>query len=232
MKVPWLPKKVIAGAAEGVIAEYQIKAGQAVSPPIPVENIIEQGLKLNLGFADLRAKMEMDDVLGATYVEKRLICIDESLVKENPDGRYFFTCAHEVAHWVLHSKLLHHQTAGLQKGGASIFCRVKDAKHPIEWQADYFASCLLIPEEVVKLAFRQIYGDRPLVLYNVKGAFCGPICFDPCIENWPRIAGLVKEASGFSNVSKQAMIIRLQELGLVKNETRAPMAWGETHALA
>jgi len=32
-------------------------------------------------------------------------------------------------------------------------------------------------------------------------------------------AGMVKEAGGFANVSNQAMIIRLQDLGLVGNNT-------------
>jgi len=33
------------------------------------------------------------------------------------------------------------------------------------------------------------------------------------------------EAGGFTNVSKQAMIIRLQDIGLVRNETQTRMSW-------
>ncbi|UCG08877.1 MAG: hypothetical protein JSV83_09595, partial [Desulfobacterales bacterium] len=111
------------------------------------------------------------------------------------------------------------------------FCRLQDAKKPIEWQADYFASCLLMPEAQVCEAFYKIFGTRPLVLYNLNSSFCGPICFDPCVENWPVIAAKVKQAGGFTNVSKQAMIIRLQELGLVRNETRARLSWRESIAM-
>jgi Zn-dependent peptidase ImmA (M78 family) len=114
--------------------------------------------------------------------------------------------------------------------GGFIFCRIKEAKKPIEWQADYFASCMLMPENAVRDAFCKCYGSKPLMLYNVKSAFCGPICFDPCVETWPKIAGLVKKAGGFSNVSKQAMIIRLQDLGLVQNETRARLSWAESNS--
>jgi hypothetical protein len=46
-------------------------------------------------------------------------------------------------------------------------------------------------------------------------------------KNWPKLAGMVKEAGGFANVSNQAMIIRLQDLGLVRNETRAHLSWVE-----
>jgi Zn-dependent peptidase ImmA (M78 family) len=41
----------------------------------------------------------------------------------------------------------------------------------------------------------------------------------------------VKDAGHFTNVSKQAMMIRLQDLGLVKNETRARMSWADSYAL-
>ena len=231
MKVPWLPKQTIANAAAGVIAGYEAKLQRNVQPPIPVEAVIERGLGLKLGFADLREKLKLDDVLGATYVKDELICVDQSLADNQNEGRLCFTFAHETGHWVLHRELID-QARRTEYDEAFIFCRVKDAKKPIEWQADYFASCLLMPEEAVKRAFHQIYGAKPLILYNVKGAFCGPICFDPCVENWPKIAGLVKEAGSFTNVSKQAIIIRLQDLGLVKNETRERMSWNESYVTA
>lgn len=231
MKVPWLRKKSIAAAATGVIADYEAKIKRRVQPPIPVENIIERGLGLRLGFIDLRTKLKLDDVLGATYVKEGMICVDRSLAENQDEGRLCFTFAHETGHWMLHRALV---DQACRTGGerALIFCRIRDAKKPIEWQADYFASCMLMPEETVRHAFCKCYGSRPLVLYNVKSAFCGPICFDPCVENWPKIAEMVKEAGGFANVSKQAMIIRLQDLGLVKNETRARMSWRESYVMA
>ena len=82
------------------------------------------------------------------------------------------------------------------------------------------------------MRFINAVDSGPLTLYNVKSAFCGPICFDPCVENWPKIAGVVKDAGGFSNVSKQAMIIRLQDLGLVQNEIRARLSWAESYSFS
>lgn len=268
MNVPWLSKKSIAAAADGVIAGYEAKVKRRVQPPIPVENIIERGLELRLGFADLRKNLKLDDVLGATFVKKKMICVDQSLAEYQNEGRLCFTFAHETGHWVLHRKLVDQacrtgvmraatrlrpnkpESTGhvefvsdldrtkrpdgfgvvspndfKQYRGGFIFCRIRDAKEPIEWQADYFASCLLMPEGAVRDAFRQFFGSRPLILYNVKSAYSGPVCFDPCVETWPRIAGAVRNAGGFSNVSRQAMIIRLQDLGLVKNETQARLSW-------
>ena len=246
LNVPWLTKESIAAAAGGVITDYEAKLKRRVQPPIPVEKIIEHGLGLTLGFIDLRKKLKLNDVLGATFVKKRLICVDQSLTENQNEGRLCFTVAHETGHWVLHRELVDQACRAVEGDGCSaiepkalqdhiggyIFCRIRDARKPIEWQADYFASCMLMPETAVKDAFYKCYGAMPLILYNVKSAFCGPLCFDPCVETWPQIAGLIIEAGGFSNVSKQAMIIRLQDLGLVKNETQARLSWSESCVMA
>lgn len=230
MKVPWLSKDTISDAASWLRAQYQTTTSRPATPPIPVEDIIERGLGLKLGFTDLRKKLKIDDVLGATYVNDKLICVDQSLVDNENEGRLCFTFAHEAGHWVLHREFIV-QPCRTGDDAAYIFCRIKDAKKPVEWQADYFASCLLMPEKEVKRAFTKVFGADPLVLYNEKSCFAGPICFDPCVQNWPLIAAAVREAGGFSNVSKQAMIIRLQDLGLVKNEARMRLTWEERFAL-
>ena len=231
MNVPWLTKKSIAAAAAGVLADYEAKIQRRVEPPIPVESIIERGLGLRLGFTDLRKKLKLDDVLGATYIKEKMICVDRSLAENQNEGRLCFTFAHEAGHWVLHRTLVD-QACRTDGGRAFIFCRIKEAKRPIEWQADYFASCMLLPEEAVRDAFCKCFGSRPLILYNVKSAFSGPVCFDPCVETWPKIAGVVREAGGFTNVSKQSMIIRLQDLGLVQNETQARLSWAESYSFS
>jgi len=46
------------------------------------------------------------------------------------------------------------------------------------------------------------------------------------------IADKVMDTGGFSNVSKQAMIIRLQKLGLVRNATNVRLTWKESWELA
>lgn len=221
MKVPWLPKASIARMADDVISGYESTTGMRVAPPIPVENIIEFGLNLGLAFEDLRCKLNMGDVLGATYVKSRKICADLSLDRPGAEGRLCFTLAHEAGHWVMHREFvdLAHRDGGF------IFCRTRDAKKPMEWQADSFASCLLMPEFFVREAFARVCGPQPLVLHNVESAYAGPICFDPCVANWPAIADCVRQAGNFGNVSKQAMIIRLQDLDLVRNETCTPLAW-------
>jgi len=226
MKAPWLPKDVIANKAASVIIEYEAQEGVSVIPPIPVEMIAERGLGLQLSFENLRGKLDLDDVLGATYVESRRISIDESLLEDEP--RLNFTCAHEIGHWELHRHLV--QTAAgsgnRHTNLDTIFCRIRDVKLAIEWQSNFFAACLLMPEEEVIGAWDLTFGPEPLLLHNAKKSFANGLqCFDPCAENWHLIASAVREAGRFLNCSKQAIIVRLQELGLVKNLSGARIGW-------
>ncbi len=225
MKVPRVSKEKIAEKALALIADFQDVVGYVVKPPIPVEDIIERYLGLSLFYDDLEEKLGLKDVLGATYVKSRLICINEKLFEHGSEGRLVFTAAHEVGHWILHRRYADVQ-GKLGSRGEAIVCRLKDAKEPIEWQTDYFAACLLMPEEEIREAFQEVCSQEPLVLHNVRSSVGrGPNGVEPCVEHWPFIAAAMCEAGGFSNVSKQAMIIRLQELGLLINLTTSRMNW-------
>jgi hypothetical protein len=80
--------------------------GERVAPPIPVEDVIERFLGLDLTYENLDEKLGMEDVLGATYVKSKRIAINRRLLEDRNEGRLVFTCAHEVGHWVLHRHLV------------------------------------------------------------------------------------------------------------------------------
>lgn len=224
MKIPWLPKKEIHKKAEHVITDYESNTGTQVVPPIPIDDIIERGMDLKRGCIEFEDNMIGSEILGATYVKQRLLCVNIKLLQNQCEGRLNFTWAHEVGHWVLHRQLVVPETPTDSAGG-EILCRTKDSKKPMEWQADYFAACLLMPDKFVHRAFQEAFGRWPLQVCNINSKLNGPLYFDPCIKNWHCIADSVREAGGFSNVSKQAMIIRLQDLGWVVNETNVRMDW-------
>jgi hypothetical protein len=84
----------------------------------------------------------------------------------------------------------------------------------------------MMPKEPVKAAFRAVWHAESMVLQNVKSAFGGTrVCIDPCVQNWPLIAEAVREAGGFTNVSKEALVIRLQDLGVLVNLTDCAIGW-------
>ncbi|MFM6196049.1 MAG: ImmA/IrrE family metallo-endopeptidase [Planktothrix sp.] len=87
---------------------------------------------------------------------ERLIEINEE-IQEKPKGFIESTIAHEIGHWVLH--INHDQLeSGALKSSDNRFdepfvCRgatEESHKASIEWQAQYFASCLLMPRHVLE----------------------------------------------------------------------------------
>lgn len=66
------------------------------------------------------------------------------------------TIAHEIGHWVLHinseavAQALHLQRLGRTIQVEPLLCRSQSNLEGIEWQAQYFASCLLMPEYKLK----------------------------------------------------------------------------------
>jgi hypothetical protein len=225
MRVPWLEKETIARQAEGLIADYEAMTGERVAPPIPVEDVIERFLGLDLTYENLDEKLGMSDVLGATYVRSKRIAINRRLLDDRNEGRLVFTCAHEVGHWVLHRHLVVEaaRTPGFKE---AIVCRARNAREPMEWQADYFASCLLMPVREMKEAFFMVCPSGRLVLDNVKSSLGGTaVCVDPCVKNWHFIADMVREGGGFTNVSKEAVAFRMEDLGLLINRTGARLGW-------
>jgi Zn-dependent peptidase ImmA (M78 family) len=225
MKVPWLSRDDIAAEASELISAYEAMSGKNVVPPVPVEKIIREYLDIKLGTVDFEKELGMKGVLGATYIKARVILIDEKLARSEKTGRACFTCGHEAGHWVLHRQYVKEaQRTGDNRD--AIICREIDSNKPIEWQADYFASCLLMPEKPVREAFNDVCGTGVLYVENIRSTIkSSSIFIELCLENWPLIAEAIIETGRFENVSKQAMIIRLQELGLLVNLTCEKAGW-------
>ena len=216
-RVPWHSRREIADEAEALLCRYTAFAGKVISPPIPVEELVEHYLGITLEYDDLETRLGIPDVLGATWVEKKLMVIHEPLL-EGAEGRLVFTCAHEVGHWIMHRELA--QKEFKRTGNEAIVCRDGSVKLRGEWQADYFASCLLMPEEAVQEAFARVFGGKPLVMYNARSCYGrGAPLLDPALDTAPEIAEAVKQAGGFTNCSREAMRYRLEDLDLLINLT-------------
>jgi len=77
----------------------------------------------------------------------------------------------------------------------------------------------------IREAFEKVCAPEPLIIKNSMNDAGGGSGEEPFVEQWPFIAAAMCEAGGFSNVSKHAMIIRLQDLGLLVNKTKKRMDW-------
>ncbi|MBM4329643.1 MAG: ImmA/IrrE family metallo-endopeptidase [Deltaproteobacteria bacterium] len=224
VKVPWLPQTQIENAANDLLRHWANFSGREIIPPIPVEAIVEKYLGITLEYDKLENLLGIPDVLGATWVEEKRMVINSSLL-DGRQGRFTFTCGHEVGHWVLHRKYLFKQTAhspdAVTKKNPPVVCRVSAAKTRGEWQADYFSASLIMPGPTVREAFHKVFGGDPLVIFNRNSCFGrnNPLALDPSLDTAHQIAKNVIDAGQFQNVSKEAMAYRLEDLGLLVNET-------------
>ena len=173
-------------------------------PPtaIPIEKMAEH-LGLCIEYQCLRkngailGEMVYDESLVPVYfrdlkkytliqVNGKTIILDESLLTGYNDGRLRFTCAHEIAHWLLHQDLY----AGTGQAAAFGNPQKSSEENPaVERQANQLATLLLMPKVQVKKAFFQIRSN----------------------PNYDPTAALAK----LFQVSKQAMGIFMREHNLI-----------------
>ena len=228
-KVAWLNKAQINKETDELLREWAIFAEQEVNPPIPVEAIAEKYIEFTLEYDNLDEVLGIRDVLGATWAEEKRMVINNSLL-DGVEGRITFTCAHEIGHWVLHRKYLYDQFTRTETSSKAynptVVCRASASELRGEWQADYFSSCLLMPEKEVEDSFTKTFGPYPLIMYNEKSCFNprNEIVVDPAHDSAKEIARRVIEAGDFTNVSKEAMCYRLLDLGLLINRVGKPLA--------
>jgi Zn-dependent peptidase ImmA (M78 family) len=243
-RVPYIADESIERNAEVLLAQFAKSKGLPLRAPIPIEDIVEKHLKLTVDFDDLhnlfgvprRSGIETD-IFGAIRLETGQIFIDESLdpaKRPSIEGRYRFTLAHEGGgHWQLHRPLAQaHSSQPLLFGDTqrtTVICRSSQAKERVEFQADLYASCLLMPRKLVMQAWRNKFGnDHPRVLRQDDGKIV--LCD---IEEEMAMAGdklnearsiFILERCLLPPLAKQflvspvAMRIRLEKLGLLYRE--------------
>lgn len=130
------------------------------------------------------------------------------MVNANIDniGRKNFTIAHELGHLFLKHKLKENYN----------YCSIKDISEDgrhidqIEREANYFASCFLMPEEMLKKEFNAIYSR--VMKVKVKDLL---IVSNNSYKTWIAIRDNLIKRFG---VSEAALRYRLQKLNLAKFE--------------
>ena len=138
-------------------------------------------LALDLEFADLhklfgaQTKADQPRILGALLVSHETVLIDGRLDPErHPSryGQYRFTLGHEIGHWCLHRKSAVDARVRYPilpgRLNTAIVCRSGPKKERMEWQADYFSACLLMPRDQVYDDAEFLYGcsDEPLPYWD------------------------------------------------------------------
>jgi hypothetical protein len=160
LRVPYIADETIERDAEALLAQYAHAKNVEIKAPIPIEDIVEKHLKLRVEFDDLHRLLGVPrdgsrlepDIFGAIWLETGEIVIDESLdPEEHPsiEGRYRFTLAHEGGgHWRLHRPFAQARNVEASpfddKRKPTVVCRSSQSKERVEFQANLYASCLLM----------------------------------------------------------------------------------------
>ncbi len=141
IKVPFNSYDSIKKKAELFLEKYHPSG----TIPVPIEEIVEFDLKINIvPLPGLHKDMELDGFVASNLKE---VYVDETACDAYP-SRYRFTLAHEVGHIVLHKKIF-------QQANFSTFSEWIEFGNSIpekdygwlEWQAYCFAGLVLVPQE-------------------------------------------------------------------------------------
>ncbi|MCG3151372.1 MAG: hypothetical protein GEEBNDBF_00643 [bacterium] len=221
---PWLQPQEIERQAQLLLEQAQA-SGIEITVPIPVEEIAEVHCRLGMGFYDLNPEGGTD-TLAALYLERGEILVDTRL---NPDdypwmqARYLFTIGHELGHFTLHQRLLLAASQTLVLFTAypeppTIINRAFSSDDRIERQANQFAACLLMPADLVRQEWARVYGStQPLFpsawQLTALGLPYPTDSQDPVAEATKQLALPLAERF---HMSRQAMSIRIEELGLIQ----------------
>ncbi|MDJ0681605.1 MAG: ImmA/IrrE family metallo-endopeptidase [Xenococcaceae cyanobacterium MO_167.B52] len=148
----FLSKLEIESHALNVLRQMQAKPNYAPKWPLDSSRVAEfLGLDLVWDYIP-------DDSQG--QIAARILPLEKLIeINENiPQLRGGFgesTIAHEIGHWVLHinqqevARKIRLQNKGINVRVEPLLCRTVDDINGIEWQAQYFAGCLLMPQHIL-----------------------------------------------------------------------------------
>lgn len=176
-------EQALENIARQILCSYDSELYYGSPTAIPIEEIIEShGVSLEYQYLRkngcILGKTIFDEGLEAVYdmeiheyilfpVNAGTILIDASLCEEDAStGRLRFTCAHELAHWVLHK--------GLYTGtGESAALLAEASENNMEVQANMLGSAILMPIAQIKRCFYQLRRGRQTrqIIDDMAGVF-------------------------------------------------------------
>lgn len=207
-KIDILSRDQIDNEVEKFLIKYRPSALKKATK-LDLENIIENDLNLEIDYQNLDEKHQ---ILGATIFKdgymnvynngkkelkkfcKNTMVFDIKLSEDyKQEGRFLFTLAHEIGHWILHRKhfFIDEQQQSIfdlledenrdnfiicvkRNESEMLYVRKKTPEEWIEWQADNFASSLLMPKDIFKTTYEHLKEenmDKEQILRELSNIF-------------------------------------------------------------
>lgn len=182
MRYPFLRREKIAAAADRLCFDA-FGGRDQISYPLDLHALVFDYLceHENLVFNDERdlGEEDGDPILGKMRPFSNTVLISAPLKHRGPTGRYRFTVAHEIGHWVLHRPLFLASesqqnlfTANAGEGQElislhrNVFPSAGSRPPREEWQANRFAIELLLEKDLLREAFVERFEDPPIALHT------------------------------------------------------------------
>ena len=215
-QVQYFQPEEVDDVVQQVLSSIGYRSGVVSLDAICASEAIKTGLQVSLVE---RSPGIAAEVLGSITFNPSEIQIypQENIHK----ARYRFTLAHELGHYFLdHGRYMRGE-----------YCEVTDFREigddqiemsdiaRMEWQANYFASCVLMPRASFTASFRQL-----LIEHGISNRGFGSLYLDsqPC--NTKAFYSIATQLMLDYQVSKTAVRIRLQRLGLLTDQRRKATA--------
>lgn len=149
-KERFIPYKTIEQEVDALIAKSERVLGYKIDQlPIPIEKIAEFVLDLTIEWVENLPNDGSGETLGQILPNQKLIQINNSILQHQPE-RLNFTLAHEIAHYQLHFQYI---PPDIPVKTHQLFDYLADndnlRKPRQERQAEYFASALLAPKNLL-----------------------------------------------------------------------------------
>jgi Zn-dependent peptidase ImmA (M78 family) len=208
--IKFYSKPDIESVANEILSEIDsnISDGKA---RVTIETLINY-VNQTLGFKVKNTQSK--DELGCIDNENKVIKVNHSLYSTR---RYKFVLAHEIGHCILHDGLVFNDEVLYTMSDSEYNFRtdrytLKNDKNWIEWQANYFATCLTMPKHYI--IARLFYYQQTLGLQE------GKLYIDDDIVNIKSFAKILNLLSFHFELSKSSIINRIKELDMFINKSR------------
>jgi hypothetical protein len=201
--IPWLEDD----GFRTVAAEFLKRYNAWDDIPVDIDNIVDVRMHINIIPVPGLQKV-VHNAMAFISSDLKSITVDD-YVFMHQEQIYRFCLAHEIAHLLIHSKLLEtHSITTIDDYRA--YQAQFDARTyaRMEWQADQLAGLILVPSHLLKREFARMRGQASregLDLRNLGGS------------GFAYVTALLAEQF---NVSRAVMEIRLRNDGLVRGSRR------------
>lgn len=167
----FMSKIEIEAAALDVLLKMQANPKYSLQLPLDASRVAEF-LDLDLVW-DSIPQDEGGEIAARILPLEKLIEINEDIPKLR-SGFGESTIAHEIGHWVLHidsqevERYQRLRKKGIEIQVKPLLCRNEDNSIAgIEWQAQYFAGCLLMPQHILTKIIRDKDLTKWQILYQI-----------------------------------------------------------------